>query len=103
VDADAVGPADLFAAHAAIALGHATEVDPLHQALRTRTTFGAALGLLMQQYTVTQNDAFGLMVQVSSHSNVKIRDLAARMVQEARDRGCRSCQPSTERSAEALS
>ncbi len=83
IDADAVSIAGLFAAHAAIALGNATEVDTLQEALRTRTAIGVALGLLMAQYSVSQDAAFGLMVRTSSHSNTKIRDIAVRMVDEA--------------------
>ena len=45
--------------------------------------------MLMSQYTVTQDAAFGLMVRTSSHSNTMIRDIAVRMVDEANDKAFR--------------
>jgi GAF domain-containing protein len=78
--------AELFAAHAAIALGHAREVDGLNQALATRKVIGQAIGMLMAQYNLTDDAAFGLLVRTSSHNNVKLRDIAAMMVDEANSR-----------------
>lgn len=80
---DAENIAELFAAHAAIALGHAREIEGLNQALTTRKVIGQAIGMLMVQYDLTDDAAFGLLVRTSSHSNVKIRDIAAKMVADA--------------------
>lgn len=44
IDPQAPGLADLFATHAALALGKAREVDHLHQALRTREVIGRRSG-----------------------------------------------------------
>ena len=83
IDDGAVSMAALFAAHAATAMGNATVVEGLHEALSTRTVIGTAVGMLMKQYTLSQDAAFGLMVRSSSHSNMKVRDIAQRMVDEA--------------------
>jgi len=82
IDPQAPGIADLFATHAALALGRAREVDSLHQALRTREVIGQAVGLLMQRYELDPDGAFSFLVRSSSHSNVKVRDIAIRMVEE---------------------
>jgi hypothetical protein len=55
----------------------------LQEALRSRTVIGQAMGLLMRDLGVTGDAAFAHLVQLSSHSNVKLRVVAARMVDEA--------------------
>lgn len=89
VDEGAESMARLFAAHAALALGYVTEVKGLHEALRTRTNIGVAVGIVMNEYGVSQDAAFGLLVRSSSHSNIKIRDIADRMIAEANDTATR--------------
>jgi AmiR/NasT family two-component response regulator len=55
----------------------------LQESLRSRTVIGQAMGLLMRDLGVTGDAAFEHLVQLSSHSNVKLRHVAARMVDEA--------------------
>jgi AmiR/NasT family two-component response regulator len=55
----------------------------LQELLRSRTVIGQAMGLLMRDLGVTGDAAFAHLVRLSSHSNVKLRDVAARMVDEA--------------------
>ena len=86
IDVDAETIAALFATHAAIALGNARELDTLQEALRTRKVIGQALGLLMAEYAVNEDAAFGLLVRTSSTTNVKLRDIAAAMVEQANAR-----------------
>jgi GAF domain-containing protein len=86
VHPDAEGVAELFATHAAIALGNAREIDALNEGMSTRSTIGQAIGMLMAQYTLSDDAAFGLLVRMSSTSNVKLRDIAAQLVQEANKR-----------------
>lgn len=59
------------------------EITNLNEALFTRTTIGEAIGLLMHAKTLTAEAAFANLVEVSSHTNVKIREIAGRMVEEA--------------------
>lgn len=59
------------------------QIDGLEEALRTRTTIGQAVGMLMREKTLTSDEAFAELVELSSHTNVKIRDIASRMVDEA--------------------
>lgn len=83
LDPDAEGIAELFATHAAVALGNARTVDGLGKALETRTLIGQALGLVMERYTLSTDAAFGFLTRTSSHSNVKLRDIAEQMVADA--------------------
>jgi len=80
IDPQAPGIADLFATHAALALGKALRVDDLRQALQTREIIGQAVGLLMQEHDLDTDGAFGFLVRTSSHSNTKVREVAAQMV-----------------------
>jgi hypothetical protein len=59
------------------------EIDGLREALRTRTLIGQAIGILMSEERLSTDAAFAKLVQTSSHSNVKLRDVAARMVELA--------------------
>jgi len=59
------------------------EITDLNEALRNRTTIGEAIGLLMHEKTLSAEAAFAHLVEVSSHTNIKIREIAARMVEEA--------------------
>jgi GAF domain-containing protein len=83
-DAEAI--ADLFASHAAIALGHARKASHLNQALTSRKVIGQALGILMERYGLTDDRAFDFLVRASSHGNVKLRDVAQNLVDEANRR-----------------
>ena len=59
------------------------QIDTLQLALESRTLIGTAVGLVMVEKGLTAEGAFAHLVQLSSHSNVKIRDIAATMVAEA--------------------
>ena len=74
--------AELFAVHAAIALGNATERDSLNQALHSRKVIGQAIGILSERYDIDEDRAFAFLVRASSHGNIKIRDIAQQLVDE---------------------
>jgi AmiR/NasT family two-component response regulator len=59
------------------------EVEGLRRALETRTTIGQAVGIVMTQRSLTAEDAFAHLVELSSHSNTKLRDVAAAIVTRA--------------------
>jgi GAF domain-containing protein len=80
IDPQAPAIADLFATHAALALGKVRQVDQLHEALRTRQIISQAVGLLMAEHKLDPDAAFGFLVRTSSHSNTKVRDIAAQMI-----------------------
>jgi len=82
VSHDAQALARLFASHAAIALGHAHERENLNQALQTRKVIGEAIGILMERHTMNEDRAFDFLVRASSHTNIKVRDIAQELVDE---------------------
>jgi GAF domain-containing protein len=83
VDPDAQGIADLFAAHAAVALGHVRDRQNLQEAMHTRKVIGQAMGILMERYTMNEDRAFAFLVRASSHGNVKLRMVAQELVDSA--------------------
>ncbi len=82
VSPDAQALARLFASHAAIALGHAHEREHLNEALQTRKVIGEAIGILMERHTMNEDHAFAFLVRASSHTNIKLRDIAQQLVDE---------------------
>jgi AmiR/NasT family two-component response regulator len=75
--------ADLFATHAALALGRSRREQQLDTALQTRKLIGQAIGLVMGRYNLNEDRAFAYLVRVSSTSNTKLHDIAAQLVAEA--------------------
>jgi GAF domain-containing protein len=75
--------AQVFAAQAAVALGHAQELDQLQQALESRQAIGQAVGIIIERYKLDQHAAFNFLARLSQHSNTKLRDIAARVVADA--------------------
>ena len=65
------------------------EVEGLRRALETRTTIGQAVGIVMNQRSLTAEEAFTHLVELSSHSNTKLRDVAASIVSQAEGRTTR--------------
>jgi len=62
------------------------EVEGLRRALETRTTIGQAVGIVMSQRSLSAEGAFAHLVDLSSHSNLKVRDVAAAIVTQAEGR-----------------
>jgi GAF domain-containing protein len=75
--------AELFAVHAALALGRARRESQLSEALATRKVIGQAIGLVMARYRINEERAFQFLVRASSTSNTKLRDIAREVVREA--------------------
>jgi len=63
-------------AHAAIAFSDAQEIAQLTQALDTRDLIGQAKGILMERFKITPQQAFLVLTQASSESNIKLKDVA---------------------------
>lgn len=78
----------LFATLARLAL-NAAEVQAadqfkhagLTEALRTRELIGQAQGILMERERITSHQAFEVLRRASQHLNVKLREVAARLVE----------------------
>jgi transcriptional regulator with GAF, ATPase, and Fis domain len=72
--------ATLLATHTSVVMGKMITVDDLHHALRTRQLVGQAVGIVMCRYAVDEHAAFAYLGRVSQHSNVKLHQVAARIV-----------------------
>ncbi|MFF8031288.1 GAF and ANTAR domain-containing protein [Streptomyces sp. NPDC016626] len=70
----------LFTAHVGIALESATVREQLTEAMRTRDLIGQATGILMERLDIDAAGAFDSLVRASQRENVKLRDLARRVV-----------------------
>jgi AmiR/NasT family two-component response regulator len=58
------------------------EIVNLRRALETRTTIGIAIGILMSQEGVSRTEAFCLLRRISQVHNIKLRDVALKVVED---------------------
>jgi GAF domain-containing protein len=77
----APGRADLFAAHAAIALARARAVDDMN-AIADHQVIGQAVGILTEQFNITEDRALYYLVRVSTVAELKLLDVAREVVQQ---------------------
>lgn len=70
----------LFTAHVGIALDAATVREQLTEAMRTRDLIGQATGIVMERLAIDATAAFENLVRASQRENIKLRDLARRIV-----------------------
>ena len=78
-----------FAEHAAVAVRHATAfaktrdmIANLHRALETRDIIGAAVGMIMHRDGTSMEEAFGTLKKLSQQQNLRLRDVAEKMLGE---------------------
>jgi hypothetical protein len=78
-----------FSAHAAVTLFNAAvaagardEVAQMKQAMASRAEIEQAKGMVMLAHRCTADEAFAIMVKVSSRSNRKLRDVARAIIQD---------------------
>jgi GAF domain-containing protein len=86
IEPGSVGVAEHFAVHAGIALGHIREEEQLRTAIGTRTVIGTAVGIVMERFGLSRDQAFSYLVRQSSSANRKLRELAREMVEETEQR-----------------
>ena len=70
----------LFASHAAVAYDAVRQQAGLARSVATRQLIGQAQGILMERHKITADQAFGLLVRVSQHRNLKLREVASALV-----------------------
>ena len=80
-DTDSIDLALVFASHAATAISNTQLVSGLQTALQSRHLIGVAQGILMAQYDMGLETAFEVLRRYSSHTNVKLRDVAKQVVE----------------------
>ena len=80
-DRDVVDLALVYAVHATNALSSARRAATLQTAVSSRHVIGMAQGIAMERYGIDQHQSFELLRRLSSTTNVKLRDVAAQIVQ----------------------
>lgn len=72
-----------YAAQAATGMLLSRRVETLNDALRSRSVISQAIGLVMERYSLDQERAFDYLVRASQTSNVKLRQVAREIVEQA--------------------
>lgn len=80
-DRDVVDLALVYAVHATIALSSARRASTLQTAVSSRHVIGMAQGIAMERYGIDQHQSFELLRRLSSTTNVKLREVAAQIVE----------------------
>ncbi len=75
-----VAVASVFAAHAAVALANARREEQLESKASSRDVIGMAKGMIMARQNVSEDEAFDMLRRASQRMNLKLRELAARVV-----------------------
>jgi transcriptional regulator with GAF, ATPase, and Fis domain len=66
----------ILASHAAVALSSSRARAQLDEAVQTRSDIGQALGIVMERYKVSDEEAFAVLRRSSQDRNVRLRDIA---------------------------
>lgn len=80
---------DLFATHAAVALGYALQLQDLGEALDRRKTIGQAVGIVMERYAIDEEAAFAFLTRASQTANLKLHQIADQVVEAVAERSGR--------------
>jgi GAF domain-containing protein len=81
-DDDAV--AHILARHASVALANARQEASLWQAIDARKLVGQAQGILMERFGIDSDQAFAVLRRYSQDNNIKLRDVAQRLIDTRR-------------------
>ena len=82
-DDEDIAVGSVFAAHAAVALAGATREEQLEAKADTRDVIGMAKGMIMARQDVSDEEAFDILRRASQRANVKLREMADRIVHPA--------------------
>ena len=78
--ADDLTVAQALAGHLAVSLAASREIDGLGMALASRTIIGQAEGIVMERLDVDADQALAYLKRVSSHTNIKLVEVAHELV-----------------------
>lgn len=79
-----VSIAHILARHASVALANSQAETTLARAVDARHLIGQAQGILMERFDLDADQAFGVLRRYSQDKNVKLRDVARRLVDTRR-------------------
>lgn len=74
----------VFASHAAVAFAGRRTQDELERAVDTRDLIGQAKGILMERFSIDEDQAFRVLVRASQGSHLKLREVAAELARSRR-------------------
>ncbi len=74
--------AQVLAAHGAVALAAAHDVERMLDAMTRRTRIGAAMGIVMERFDLEEDVAFEVLRRLSQEQNRKLVDIADELVRE---------------------
>lgn len=86
-DAEIRGEGLAFAAQAAVALRSARKDQHLRAAMASHNLIGQAQGILLERFTVTAEQAFAVLSRASQDTNIKLRDVAQRLIDTVENPG----------------
>ena len=72
----------VFAVHASVAMSAARREESLEQKAQSRDVIGRAKGILMARSGASDDEAFAMLRGASQRMNVKLRDIAQRVVEQ---------------------
>ena len=84
-DKESAGQAVVLAAFASVAIGAIAEGEDaatMRRGLASNREIGKAIGMLMLLHGLSEEEAFGLLRHHSQHLNIKLADVARRVVQQ---------------------
>jgi GAF domain-containing protein len=79
----------IFAAHASVAIAAARRAETLTEALRNRTEISEAVGIVMERHRLTSEEAFDVLRRISQYRNIKLREVAHRIIYSGEVPGAR--------------
>jgi hypothetical protein len=85
--------ADLLESHADLVLDLTERVNQLEHGLESRALIGKAVGICMERYSICDEQAFQFLVRISQDHNVKLRDVAARLVETTASQNAEGVSP----------
>lgn len=74
--------AQAIAAHGAVALAAAQDVERMVDAMTRRTRIGAAMGIVMERFELEEHVAFEVLRRLSQEQNRKLVDIADELVRD---------------------
>jgi GAF domain-containing protein len=91
--------AHILARHASVAVATARHEETLARAVDARKLVGQAMGILMERFDLSDDQAFALLRRYSQDTNTKLRDVAQELIDTRRLPPARVIEPGPDASA----
>ena len=84
IDLDTRQLAAMFAALVGVAIAWARQDESMRQAVRSHSTIGQAIGIVMERHQLDPDRAFSYLVRISQATNTKARTIAEQIISTTR-------------------